>query len=175
MTFIAMSQSSQPNLKSLALLFLKLGIIGFGGPAVHIAMMEDEVVKRRQWMERSQFLDLVGATNLIPGPNSTEMAIHIGYIFAGLSGLIVAGLGFILPAVIITGIFAWIYQSYGTLPQFAPLLYGIKPVVIAVILNALWRLGKKAIKNRQLLMITIGVAVLALFGVNEIVALLLGV
>lgn len=136
-----------PNrLIELATVFLKLGIIGFGGPAAHIAMMEDEVVTRRAWMERSQFLDLVGATNLIPGPNSTEMAIHIGYLYAGLPGLMIAGICFILPAVIITGILAWMYQTYGNLPQVIPLLYGIKPVVIAVIFNALWRLGKKPLK-----------------------------
>ncbi|WP_013323565.1 chromate efflux transporter [Gloeothece verrucosa] len=164
-----------PNrLIELATVFLKLGIIGFGGPAAHIAMMEDEVVTRRAWMERSQFLDLVGATNLIPGPNSTEMAIHIGYLYAGLPGLMIAGICFILPAVIITGILAWMYQTYGNLPQVIPLLYGIKPVVIAVIFNALWRLGKKAVKSRKLLLIGIAVMGLCLLGIDEIVALLMG-
>jgi chromate transporter len=162
------------SLSSLALLFLKLGVIGFGGPAAHIAMMEDEVVNRRTWMERSQFLDLVGATNLIPGPNSTEMAIHIGYLCGGLEGLIVAGVSFILPAVLITGFFAYLYQTFGTLPELAPLLVGIKPMIIAVILQAVWKLGKKAVKSRFLLLIALGVGVLVLLGVNELVALLLG-
>ncbi|MGB5970806.1 MAG: chromate efflux transporter [Spirulinaceae cyanobacterium] len=165
---------SNPRLRELATLFLKLGIIGFGGPAAHIAMMEEEVVSRRQWLTRSQFLDLVGATNLIPGPNSTEMAIHVGYLYAGLSGLVVAGICFIFPAVTITAILAWLYQEFGTLPQLAPLLYGIKPAVLAVILGALWRLGKKAVKSYQLLLIGLGVVPLLLLGLNEIVALLIG-
>ncbi|MBD0301900.1 MAG: chromate transporter, partial [Tolypothrix sp. T3-bin4] len=142
-----MSNLTLGRLGEVAALFFKLGIIGFGGPVAHIAMIEDEVVKRRQWMTREHFLDLVGATNLIPGPNSTEMAIHVGYVYAGWLGLIVAGVCFILPAVLITGVFAWIYVTYGNLPQVAPLLYGIKPAVLAVILDALWRLGKKAVKS----------------------------
>ena len=169
-----MNHSSPQRLVQLAKLFFTLGVIGFGGPAAHIAMMEDEVVNRRRWLTRSHFLDLVGATNLIPGPNSTEMAIHVGYTYAGLPGLIVAGVCFILPAVTITAIFAWVYVEFGTLPQIAPLLYGIKPAVLAVIFGALWRLGKKAVKNRQLLLIGLGVALLLLFGLNELVALLLG-
>ncbi|PSF34482.1 chromate transporter [Aphanothece hegewaldii CCALA 016] len=169
-----MSTSTYPNLKNITLLFLKIGIIGFGGPAAHIALMEDEVVNRRRWMSREDFLDLVGATNLIPGPNSTEMAIHIGYILGRLPGLILAGVCFILPAVIITGFFAWMYQSFGTLPQIAPLFYGLKAVVLAVILNAVWKLGQKAIKNRKLLIIGLGVVGLLLLGFNEIIALLVG-
>jgi len=151
-----------------------LGVIGFGGPAAHIAMMEDEVVKRRQWLTRSHFLDLIGATNLIPGPNSTEMAIHVGYTYGGWPGLIIAGVCFILPAVLITAAFAWIYVEFGTLPQVAPLIYGIKPAVLAVILGAVWRLGKKAVKSSKLLMIGLGVAVLVFYGQNEVIALLLG-
>ncbi|MBD2567471.1 chromate efflux transporter [Anabaena lutea] len=163
------------RLGEVAKLFLKLGIIGFGGPVAHIAMIEDEVVKRRQWLTREHFLDLLGATNLIPGPNSTEMAIHIGYIYAGWLGLIVAGVCFILPAVVITGIFAWIYVSYGTLPQVAPLLYGIKPAVLAIILNAIWGLAKKAVKTRKLLVIAVIVGAATFFWkVNEIIALLIG-
>jgi chromate transporter len=162
------------RLGELAKLFFKLGVIGFGGPAAHIAMMEDEVVKRRQWLTRSHFLDLIGATNLIPGPNSTEMAIHVGYTYGGWPGLIVAGVCFILPAVLITAAFAWIYVEFGTLPQVAPLIYGIKPAVLAVILGAVWRLGKKAVKNSKLLMIGLGVAVLVFYGQNEVIALLLG-
>lgn len=169
-----MSTNIHPSLSKVALLFLKIGVIGFGGPAAHIALMEDEVVNRRRWMSREDFLDVVGATNLIPGPNSTEMAIHIGYILSGLSGLILAGSCFILPAVISTAFLAWVYQSFGTLPQIAPLFYGLKAVILAVILNALWKLGQKAIKNRLLLMIALGVIVLQLVGVNEIAALLIG-
>ncbi|AFZ24816.1 chromate transporter, chromate ion transporter family [Cylindrospermum stagnale PCC 7417] len=163
------------RLGELAKLFFKLGIIGFGGPVAHIAMIEDEVVKRRQWLTREHFLDLLGATNLIPGPNSTEMAIHVGYIYAGWLGLIVSGVCFILPAVLITGGFAWVYVAYGTLPQVAPLLYGIKPAVLAIILNALWGLAKKAVKTRKLLVIAVAVTVLTLFWqVNEVFALLIG-
>ncbi|MBE9238483.1 chromate efflux transporter [Anabaena aphanizomenioides LEGE 00250] len=163
------------RLLELAKLFFKLGVIGFGGPVAHIAMIEDEVVKRRQWLTQDHFLDLLGATNLIPGPNSTEMAIHIGYIYAGWLGLIIAGVCFILPAVLITGFFAWIYVNYGTLPEFSPLLYGIKPAVLAIIFNALWRLGKKAIKTKKILIIAVGVGLINWLGnVNEVIALLLG-
>ncbi|BAZ91085.1 chromate ion transporter family protein [Raphidiopsis curvata NIES-932] len=163
------------RLIELAKLFLKLGVTGFGGPVAHIAMIEDEVVKRRQWLTQEHFLDLLGATNLIPGPNSTEMVIHIGYIYAGWLGLIVSGISFILPAVLITGVFAFIYVSYGSVPEFSPLLYGIKPVVLAIILNAVFGLGKKALKNQQLLIIAVLVALVNYFGkVNEVIALLLG-
>jgi chromate transporter len=162
------------NLAELILLFLKLGFTAFGGPAAHIAMMEDEVVNRRKWITRDHFLDLVGATNLIPGPNSTEMAIHIGYVRAGLSGLIVSGLAFVLPAVIITGALAWIYVKFGTLPQASNLLFGIKPVVISIILLAVIRLGKTAAKSTMLTIIGIGVAAASLLGINEILSLLCG-
>ncbi|EFA73133.1 Chromate transporter [Raphidiopsis brookii D9] len=163
------------RLIELAKLFLKLGVTGFGGPVAHIAMIEDEVVKRRQWLTQEHFLDLLGATNLIPGPNSTEMAIHIGYIYAGWLGLIVSGISFILPAVLITGVFAFIYVSYGSVPEFSPLLHGIKPVVLAIILNAVFGLGKKALKNKQLLIIAVLVALVNYFGkVNEVITLLLG-
>ncbi len=155
-------------------LFLKLGIIAFGGPAAHIAMMEEEVVNRRKWITREHFLDLVGVTNLIPGPNSTEMAIHIGYIRGGLLGLVVSGLSFIIPAVIITGILAWVYVSYGSVPQVAPFLFGIKPAVVSVILVAVIRLGRTAAKNTLLMLIGIAVAAASLLGMNEILALLSG-
>ncbi|MEW6739785.1 MAG: chromate efflux transporter [Nitrospirota bacterium] len=155
-------------------LFVKLGTIAFGGPAAHIAMMEEEVVHRRKWITREHFLDLVGATNLIPGPNSTEMAIHIGYIRAGLSGLIVSGLSFILPAVIITGVFAWMYVSFGSVPQVAPFLFGVKPAVVSIILIAVIRMGRTAAKNMQLTIIGIAVAIASLSGANEILALLSG-
>jgi chromate transporter len=170
-----MNKSSLNRLTEIAQIFLKLGIIGFGGPVAHIAMIEDEIVKRRQWLTQEHFLDLLGATNLIPGPNSTEMAIHIGYIYAGWLGLIIAGICFILPAVLITGFLAWIYVNYGTLPQISPLLYGIKPVVLAIIINAVWGLGKKAVKTRKLLIIAIAVGLITEFTkINEIVSLLMG-
>lgn len=169
-----MSEVLSQRLIEIAQVFFKLGVIGFGGPAAHIAMMEEEVVTRREWITRSRFLDLIGATNLIPGPNSTEMAIHLGYIHGGFLGLIIAGLCFLFPAVLITGIFAWVYVAFGDLPQIAPLFYGIKPAVLAVILGALWKLGKKAIKGYQLFLIGIGVAVLLLLGINEVIALLIG-
>jgi chromate transporter len=163
------------RLLELAKIFFRLGVIGFGGPVAHIAMIEDEVVKRRQWLTQEHFLDLLGATNLIPGPNSTEMAIHIGYIYAGWLGLIIAGVCFILPAVLITGVFAWVYVNYGTLPQFSPLLYGIKPAVLAIILNAVFGLAKKSVKNQQLLIIAIAVGLInGLANINEVITLLLG-
>lgn len=158
----------------LARLFLKLGFIAFGGPAAHIAMLEDEVVRRRGWTSREHFLDLVGATNLIPGPNSTEMTMHVGYERAGRWGLVVAGLAFISPAVLITGAMAWLYVRFGTLPAAAPFLDGIKPAVLAIILGAVWRLGRAAVKNVPVLTIGVTVLMAALLGVNEVVALFLG-
>ena len=162
------------RLAELARLFLKLGLIGFGGPAAHIAMMEEEVVERRRWLTREHFLDLVGATNLIPGPNSTEMAIHVGYLRAGWAGLLIAGLCFIIPAVLITTGFAWAYVTFGTLPQVVPFLFGIKPALIAIILAAVWRLGRSAAKNVELWGLGFAVALASLFGWNEIVVLLIG-
>lgn len=152
-------------------MFLKLGVIGFGGPAVHIAMMHEEVVKKREWMSEQHFLDLVGTTNLIPGPNSTEMTMHIGHERAGWKGLLVAGCCFIIPAVIITGIFAWLYQRYGQLPQVQPFIYGIKPAIIAVVVSLMIGLGKKAIKNVELGIIGVLAAVAVLTGMNEIYVL----
>jgi len=154
--------------------FLKLGITGFGGPAAHIAMMHAEVVKRRKWLDDQRFLDILGATQLIPGPNSTEMAIHIGFLRAGWPGLIVGGLCFILPAVLIVTALAWAYVRFGSLPEVSSALYGIKPVIIAVIAQALWNLGRKAVKDP--LTAVVGVAVLALYflGVNEIALLFAG-
>jgi len=159
---------SQSALKEVALLFLKLGTISFGGPAAHIAMMNDEVVKKRKWLDEQHFLDLIGATNLIPGPNSTEMAIHIGHERAGWKGLIVAGLCFILPAVIITGIFAILYKEYGQLPQVQPFIYGIKPAIIAVVLAAVYPLAKKSLKTVELGIIGIIALILCLIDINEI-------
>jgi len=162
------------RLGEVATLFLKLGTIGFGGPAAHIAMMEEEVIERRKWLTREHFLDLVGATNLIPGPNSTEMAIHVGYTRAGWPGLLVAGICFIFPAVLIMAGFAWAYVRFGSLPQVASLLYGIKPAVLAVIFAAVWRLGKTAAKGWRLLVIGLAVALGSFLGMNEVIALLLG-
>lgn len=163
------------RLQELGKLFFQLGAISFGGPAAHTALMESEVVQRRQWLTSDEFLDLLDATHLIPGPNSTEMAIHIGYRHAGWLGLIVAGTSFIFPAAVITGICAWIYVNYGTLPQVTPLLYGIKPAVLAIILHAIWRLGKKAIKTSKLLIIALAVSTLAILSnLNEVIILLLG-
>jgi chromate transporter len=159
------------NLKEVAKLFFKLGSIAFGGPAAHIAMMEDEVVKKRKWMTHQHFLDLVGATNLIPGPNSTEMTMHCGHERAGWKGLIVAGACFVFPAVVITMVFAWLYQQYGQLPKVEPFIYGIKPAVIAIILSAVYRLGKKALKNVELGILGALTLIACLLGVNEILAL----
>ena len=156
------------KLKEIAKVFGKLGIIGFGGPAAHIAMMRDEVVIKRKWMNEQHFLDLLGATNLIPGPNSTEMAIHIGYDKGGWKGLVIAGLCFILPAVIITGIFAYLYNIYGQLPEIQPFIYGIKPAIIAIILAAIYPLAKQSVKSINLGFIGITVLLAAVFGVNEI-------
>lgn len=156
------------DLKELAKFFLKLGIIGFGGPAAHIAMMQEEVVRKRNWMSGQHFLDLVGAVNLIPGPNSTEMAIHIGQEKAGWKGLIVAGLCFIMPAVIITGIFAWLYKEYGQLPDVQPFVYGIKPSIIAIILGAIFALAKKSLKSVELGIIGVVVLTGSLLNFNEI-------
>ena len=162
------------RLKEVALLFFKLGCIGFGGPAVHIALMEKEVVQKRKWLSHEHFLDLVGATNLIPGPNSTEMTMHCGQERAGRAGLVVAGLCFILPAVIITGAFAWAYQLYGNLPEVEPFIYGIKPAVISVILALMLSLGKKALKSLEVGILGLIAFGLALAGINEI-AVLFGV
>lgn len=156
------------NLKEITRLFLKLGIIGFGGPAAHISMMQEEVVVKRKWLTGQHFLDLIGATNLIPGPNSTEMAIHIGYEKGGWKGLIVAGLCFILPAVFITGIFAWLYKQYGQLPEVQPFVYGIKPAIIAIILGAIFPLAKKSLKSTELIVIGLLVLVGSLFNISEI-------
>jgi chromate transporter len=167
------SMGSPPStpVGEIAALFLKLGLTAFGGPAAHIAMMEDEVVARRRWLTRAEFLDLLGATNLIPGPNSTELAIHIGHARAGWPGLLVAGVCFILPATLIVSALAWAYVRYGTLPEAEGLLYGAKPVVIAVVLQALWRLGQSAITTR----LAAGIAALAALanalGMGEIAVL----
>ena len=155
----------------LALVFLKLGTIAFGGPAAHIAMMEDEVVRRRRWMTRDEFLDLLGASNLIPGPNSTELAIHVGHRQGGWAGLVIAGVSFIIPAVLIVMVFAWAYVRYGSLPPVAGILYGVKPVIIVIVLQALWSLGKTAIKTKFLAVVGLAGIALTWLGVHELLIL----
>ena len=162
------------GLGEIARLFLKLGTIGFGGPAAHIAMMEDEVVRRRGWLSKQRFLDLIGATNLIPGPNSTEMAIHIGLTQAGWRGLIVAGTCFIFPAVVIVLALAWAYVRYGTAPQAVWILYGVKPVIIAIVVQALWSLGTKAVKGLTTGVVGAAVLALSFLGVSEVLLLFAG-
>ena len=161
------------RLSELAQVFLKLGTTAFGGPAAHIAMMEEEVVVRRQWLTREDFLDYLGATNLIPGPNSTELAIHVGQARAGWPGLLVAGACFILPAALIVGALGWAYVRYGSLPAVEGLLYGIKPVVIAIVLQALLRLTHSAVKSWQLALIGLAAVAAVLSGVNDLLVLAL--
>ncbi len=159
------------SLRTLALLFLKLGTIAFGGPAAHIAMMEDEVVRRRGWMSRERFLDLLGATNLIPGPNSTEMAIHVGHERAGLAGLIVAGACFIVPAMLIVLAITWAYVRVGSLALAQGVLYGVKPVVIAVVVQAIWGLGRTAVKSRSLAVLGVASLAAVALGVDELLTI----
>jgi chromate transporter len=163
--------TNQTALAEVTRLFLRLGFTAFGGPAAHIAMMHDEVVKRRQWMSDQHFLDLVGATNLIPGPNSTEMAIHIGYERAGWRGLLAAGLCFIMPAVLIVLALAWVYVEYGSTPQGNALMVGIKPVIIAIVVQALYRLVPSAFKSPVLIAIGVAALILYLLGINELLVL----
>jgi chromate transporter len=161
-------------LREVVTLFFKLGIVGFGGPAAHIAMMRDEVVRRRRWIDDARFLDLLGMTNLIPGPNSTEMAIHLGYVRAGWPGLVLGGACFILPAMVIVLTLAWAYVAYGARPEAAAVLYGIKPVIIAVVVQAAWGLARTAVKGP--LLAALGVATVALYalGMHELVLLIGG-
>jgi chromate transporter len=161
-------------LAELARLFLKLGTISFGGPATSIALMEHEVVRRRRWLSHEEFLDLIAATNLVPGPNAVEMASHVGYRRSGLLGSLVAGACFTLPAVLITLGLAWGYQRYGRLPQVEPLLYGIKAAVLAVIATAVFRLAKQALRTWQLMLTGAGVAAASLAGCDEVLTLLVG-
>lgn len=159
------------ELGALARLFLRLGTIAFGGPAAHIAMMEDEIVRRRQWLTHDDFLDMISACNLIPGPNSTEMAIHIGQRRAGFAGLAVAGACFIVPAALITMALAWGYVAFGRMPQVAGILYGVKPVIIAVVVHAIWRLARSVLRTRLLIALTIAATVAAFAGIDEMVIL----
>ncbi|MFB9681425.1 chromate efflux transporter [Streptosporangium vulgare] len=155
-------------------LFLRLGVIAFGGPAAHIAMMHDEVVRRRGWLTEQRFLDLVGATNLIPGPNSTELAIHIGHDRAGWRGLVSAGVCFILPAALMVGTLAALYVHYGHTPAVSGILYGVRPVVIAIIVWALLSLVRTALGTTYLWILAVGVLAAYLLGVNELLLLATG-
>lgn len=156
------------DLKEVARFFLRLGFTAFGGPAVHIAMIRDEAVVKRKWMSEQHFLDLVGATNLIPGPNSTEMAIHIGQERAGWRGLVIGGICFIMPAVLITLGVAWLYKTYGHLPAVQPYIYGIKPAIIAVIIAAIYPLTLKSLQTAELVVIGIISLILCFFGVSQV-------
>ncbi len=159
------------RLRELAFLFLKLGAISFGGPAAHIALIETEIVQKRKWVTRQQFLDMLGAANLIPGPTSTEMAINTGFVRAGWSGLCVAGACFIVPAALVTGAFAWVYVRFGSQPQAISVLAGIKPAVVAIIAIAIWRLGKTAVKDVGLAGLGMLSLTAFLLGVNPIIIL----
>ena len=161
------------SLRELALLFLRLGATAFGGPAAHVAMMQDEVVRRRRWLTEERFLDLLGATNLIPGPNSTEMAIHIGWDRRRWAGLVVAGVAFIVPAMLITAALGWAYVRYGTVPSARWLLYGVKPVILAVVAQALWGLAPRAARTPRLRALGAAAVILSALWGHEI-AILLG-
>lgn len=167
------ARNSEVSLREIGLLFLKLGTIAFGGPAAHIALMKEDVVERRRWLSEEKFLDYLSAANLIPGPNSTELAIHIGYHLRGFPGLLVAGSCFIIPAMLIVWSLAWTYVTYGALPEVALILYGIKPVVIAIVLYALWGLTRSAVKSANLGVLAILALALNLSGLNEIAVLVL--
>jgi chromate transporter len=166
--------SQAQRIREVALFFLRLGFTAFGGPAAHIAMMHAEVVEKRKWLDEQHFLDLLGGANIIPGPTSTELAIFIGFNRAGWIGLILGGACFILPAMLIVLTLAWIYVRFGTTPQASWLFYGIKPVIIAIILQALWSLGRRAVKNVATAAVGLAVLVLYLLGVNVLVLLAAG-
>jgi chromate transporter len=165
------SGAAKVGLGALAFFFLRLGTTAFGGPAAHIAMMEEELVRRRRWVIRDKFLDLLGAANLIPGPSSTELAIFIGYLCEGWMGLLLAGVCFIVPAMVMVVAFAWAYVQYGNLPQISWLLYGIKPVVIAIVLQALLSLGRAAVKDKFLAALAVTAFTLNFLGLNALVLL----
>ncbi len=171
-TATAARDASGSALRQIALSFLRLGTTAFGGPAAHVAMMEEEFVRRRGWVSHADFLDMLGASNLVPGPSSTEMAIHIGHQRAGWRGLVLAGVCFILPAMLMVMVCAWAYVAFGSLPQVQSVLYGIKPVIIAVVLQALWGLGRTAIKNSFLLAVGLLATAAAIAGGNVLVILL---
>ena len=166
--------SETQKLKQVAAVFFKLGLFAFGGPAAHIAMMEHEVVTKRAWMTREHYLDLIGATNLIPGPNSTEMTMHCGFQRAGKKGLFIAGISFIFPAVFITAILGYLYVLYGALPQVQPFIKGIQPAVIVIIASAVIKLGKKAVKNWELALLGTLFLAASLLGLDQVLVLFAG-
>ena len=166
--------SETQKLKQVAAVFFKLGLFAFGGPAAHIAMMEHEVVTKRAWMTREHYLDLIGATNLIPGPNSTEMTMHCGFQRAGKKGLFIAGISFIFPAVFITAILGYLYVLYGALPQVQPFIKGIQPAVMAIIASAVIKLGKKAVKNWELALLGTLFLAASLLGLDQVLVLFAG-
>lgn len=165
--------TGKAHLQETASLFLRIGATAFGGPAAYIAIMQRETVRNRHWLDDQDFLDMIGATNLIPGPNATEMALYLGLVRAGWLGYVTSGLLFIIPGMLVTLVLAWAYASYGSLPQVGWILYGVKPVVIAIIIQALWDLRRKAIKGPLTAIIGIGVIAFYFLGLNEI-ALLFG-
>lgn len=160
----ATAKAERGSVGEVAKEFLRLGFVAYGGPAAHVAMMEEEFVRRRGWLTRERFLDLVGAVSLLPGPSSTELAIYLGEIRAGLAGLLVAGACFILPAAFLVAAFAWAYLKFGALPQVSGLLFGIKPVVVALVAQAVWNLGKTALRSVPLAALALVVILLAVNG-----------
>ena len=160
------------TLREIAREFLRLGFVAYGGPAAHIAMMEERFVRQRAWVTRERFVDLVGAVNLLPGPSSTELAIYLGEIRGGVAGLIVAGACFILPAAVLVVALAWAYVRFGAVPQVAGLLFGIKPVVVALIAQAIWNLGRTALKSAALAILAVCVVALAAWGVHALLLLI---
>jgi chromate transporter len=165
---------SRGTAAEVARVFFLLGAIGFGGPVAHVALMEREVVRARRWLPPDEFLDLLGLTNLIPGPNSSEMAMALGYRRAGWAGLLAGGLSFILPAACITAALAWLYMRYGSLPEFQPWLSGLGPAVVALMVTAIARLARPALRDVGLAVIAVAVLALRLLGVNELILLLGG-
>jgi chromate transporter len=169
-----MAVAHNQRLRDLAQVFLKLGCLGFGGPAAHAGLMEDEIVRRRNWLTHDQFLDMMGACNLIPGPNSTELTMHVGYHHAGWRGLLVAGACFIVPAALLTGLLAAAYQHYGAMPEVVRWTRGIPAAILAIILGALWKLGKTAVKNRRHAVLGFCACLMALGGINEVMLIFVG-
>jgi chromate transporter len=169
----SLPSTNKVSLRELANFFLRLGITAFGGPAAHTGMMEGELVRRRQWLSREKFLDLLGASNLMPGPSSSELAIHIGYLLAGWAGLLVAGTCFILPAAMMVAAPAWAYVHFGKLPEASAIPFGVKPVVVAVILQALWGLGRTAVKTAFLGVVGTLSLLLAFLGLHPLLVLAL--
>jgi chromate transporter len=166
------TKDGRGRLREITKEFLRLGFVAFGGPPVHFAMMEERFVRKSRWLSRERFLDMIGAVNLLPGPSSTELAIYLGEVRGGIAGLILAGACFILPAAVMVAGLAWAYGKYGKLPQVEGLLFGIKPVVVALIIPALWNLARTALKNAGLAVLAVAVAVLALLGGNVIILLI---